>query len=516
MDGKIVSINGTVVEISFGAKSKAPVIGEIVHVKHSTKSDDYSIFEVAQLIGKDKVKAFCLSKKAHFFLGQSASFTGNVLEAPQTNAVFGRVFDALFRPLDGKPEIPRTVANKWTSIFKKPPLLEDRLPNSSVLLTGIKAIDLLVPFSRGGKLGIFGSAGVGKTVLIQEMIHNLATYGNSRSVFVGIGERTREGVELIQELKESGTLKNVSLVYSLMNETPGARMRAIYSGLSISEYLRDVCKEDSLLFVDNIFRYVQAGSELSTLLGRKSSLLGYQPTLDEEMGAIQERITSTKKGSITSIQAIYVPADDITDPSTVATFNHLQGRIVLSREIAAEGLYPAIDVLDSSSIALSPEMVGERHYKIANEVRNLLQQYENLQVIVSLIGIDSITEEEKIAYERAIKIRNFLSQPFTVSEQFSLMKGKYVELEDLLDSFEIILQGKLDELDDSLFLYCGSIEDIFEKLTPDRLESLMRKAKVSDHPRAYVLKERILKFIARNREIDPLEYTLVTELPNID
>ena len=372
----------------------------------------------------------------------------------------GRMFDPLGRPIDGKgpvDELPH-----WP-IHRKAPSFAEQKPATEILETGIKVIDLLAPYAKGGKIGLFGGAGVGKTVLIQELIYNIATEHNGYSVFTGVGERTREGNDLYGEMTESGVINKTALVYGQMNEPPGARMRVALSGLTMAEYFRDVKNQDVLLFIDNIFRFTQAGSEVSALLGRMPSAVGYQPTLATEMGALQERITSTRKGSITSVQAVYVPADDLTDPAPATTFTHLDATTVLSRDIASQGIYPAVDPLDSTSRILSPEVVGQEHYEIARAVQKVLQRYKELQDIIAIMGMDELSEDDKRTVSRARKVQRFLSQSFHVAEQFTGMPGQYVPLKETLRGFRMILNGECDDLPESAFLFAGTIDDVFAK-----------------------------------------------------
>ena len=387
--------------------------------------------------------------------GCSASIT-----VPVGEACLGRIFDLMGNPLDDQPIDPKL--ERWP-IHREAPSYAEQESSTEILETGIKVVDLICPYAKGGKIGLFGGAGVGKTVLIQELIYNIATEHNGYSVFTGVGERTREGNDLYGEMTESGVINKTALVYGQMNEPPGARMRVALSGLTMAEYFRDVKNQDVLLFIDNIFRFTQAGSEVSALLGRMPSAVGYQPTLATEMGALQERITSTRKGSITSVQAVYVPADDLTDPAPATTFTHLDATTVLSRDIASQGIYPAVDPLDSTSRILSPEVVGQEHYEIARDVQKVLQRYKELQDIIAIMGMDELSEEDKLTVSRARKVQRFLSQSFHVAEQFTGMPGQYVPLKETLRGFRMILNGECDDLPESAFLFAGTIDDVFAK-----------------------------------------------------
>ena len=474
--GKVISLQGTVIRIEF---EQVPQIHEEVRIAHDDKN--YSTFMVVFQERGGIVKAVGIKVKDQIKINDKCVAIGQIMSFPVGNEIFGRVLDVIGDPIDGKPPISDDVPR--IPIFRDSPSYDERISSKELLLTGIKVIDVLVPFFKGDKLGIFGSAGVGKSVLIQELIHNSALESNTKSVFVGIGERTREGLDLLNELIETGNLEKVAMVFGQMNESPGARMIAAMSGISIAEYLRDSLKVDSLVFIDNIYRYIQAGMETSVLLGRKPSEMGYQPTLDDEIGVVQERITSTKNGSITSIQAVYIPADDLTDPSVVSIFSHLGGRVVLSRSVAALGIYPAIDPLTSSSHALSPDIVGERHINIANSIISILSKYEELNTIVSLVGIDAISHDDQKIYNRAKKIRNFLSQPFFSGETFSGIPGEFVELDDSLNAFELILSEKLDHIDDSLFLYTGGLKALIKRIKnkdPQGYKKLLSKLSINE------------------------------------
>ena len=387
--------------------------------------------------------------------------TGKSITVPVGEGCLGRIFNLLGDPIDDRP-MPENIDARWP-IHREAPSYEEQETGTEILETGIKVVDLICPYAKGGKIGLFGGAGVGKTVLIQELIYNIATEHNGYSVFTGVGERTREGNDLYYEMKESGVLEKTALVYGQMNEPPGARMRVGLSGLTMAEYFRDVKHQDVLLFIDNIFRFTQAGSEVSALLGRMPSAVGYQPTLATEMGALQERITSTKNGSITSVQAVYVPADDLTDPAPATTFAHLDATTVLDRSIASLGIYPAVDPLDSTSRILSPEIVGQEHYDVARSVVQLLQRYKELQDIIAIMGMDELSEDDKLAVSRARKVQRFLSQPFHVAEQFTGFEGKYVPLKETIRGFREIVEGKHDDIPESAFLFAGSIDDVVAK-----------------------------------------------------
>jgi len=445
-----------VVDVQFAA-GRLPALQEALTV---TAEGTERTMEVAQHVNESTVRCIMLSASEGLGKGMVVTATGHGLTAPVGEATLGRMFDPLGRPIDGKgsvDEVPH-----WP-IHRKAPSFAEQKPATEILETGIKVIDLLAPYAKGGKIGLFGGAGVGKTVLIQELIYNIATEHNGYSVFTGVGERTREGNDLYGEMTESGVINKTALVYGQMNEPPGARMRVALSGLTMAEYFRDVKNQDVLLFIDNIFRFTQAGSEVSALLGRMPSAVGYQPTLATEMGALQERITSTRKGSITSVQAVYVPADDLTDPAPATTFTHLDATTVLSRDIASQGIYPAVDPLDSTSRILSPEVVGQEHYEIARAVQKVLQRYKELQDIIAIMGMDELSEEDKRTVSRARKVQRFLSQSFHVAEQFTGMPGQYVPLKETLRGFRMILNGECDDLPESAFLFAGTIDDVFAK-----------------------------------------------------
>jgi F-type H+-transporting ATPase subunit beta len=418
------------------------------------------VVEVAQHIGDDKVRCIAMSSTDGLMRGTPAKDTGAPIKMPVGEECLGRVLNLLGEPVDNKEPIQ---ASDYWPIHREAPAYEDQQTASEILETGIKVVDLICPYLKGGKIGLFGGAGVGKTVLIQELIHNVATEHGGYSVFTGVGERTREGNDLYGEMSESGVINKTALIFGQMDQPPGARMRVGLSGLTVAEYFRDVKKQDVLLFIDNIFRFTQAGSEVSALLGRMPSAVGYQPTLATEMGELQERITSTKDGSITSVQAVYVPADDLTDPAPATTFTHLDATTVLSREIASQGIYPAVDPLDSTSRILTPEVVGKDHYEAARGVQQVLQRYRELQDIIAIMGMDELSDEDKLTVSRARKVQRFLSQSFSVAEQFTGIPGKYVPLKETIRGFNMILNGECDELPESAFLFCGTIDEAFEK-----------------------------------------------------
>ena len=456
IQGTIIRVAGPVVDVKF-TEGKLPALQEALTV---TAEGTERTMEVAQHVNETTVRCIMLSASEGLGKGMVVTATGHGLNAPVGEGTLGRMFDPLGRPIDGKgpvDELPH-----WP-IHRKAPSFAEQKPATEILETGIKVIDLLAPYAKGGKIGLFGGAGVGKTVLIQELIYNIATEHNGYSVFTGVGERTREGNDLYGEMTESGVINKTALVYGQMNEPPGARMRVALSGLTMAEYFRDVKNQDVLLFIDNIFRFTQAGSEVSALLGRMPSAVGYQPTLATEMGALQERITSTRKGSITSVQAVYVPADDLTDPAPATTFTHLDATTVLSRDIASQGIYPAVDPLDSTSRILSPEVVGQEHYEIARAVQKVLQRYKELQDIIAIMGMDELSEDDKRTVSRARKVQRFLSQSFHVAEQFTGMPGQYVPLKETLRGFRMILNGECDDLPESAFLFAGTIDDVFAK-----------------------------------------------------
>ncbi|QXV99225.1 F0F1 ATP synthase subunit beta [Mycoplasmopsis synoviae] len=455
--GKIIQILGPVVDVRF-TTGKLPKLLNALRVELTTK--EVFTFEVAQHIGDDTVRCISMVSTNGLRRGLTVEDTGKAIMVPVGKQVLGRMFDVLGNPID---ELPLEEGGEKSSIHGPIPTYEQQKTTSEILETGIKVIDLLIPYAKGGKIGLFGGAGVGKTVLVQELINNIATQHNGLSVFTGVGERTREGNDLYYEMKAAGVLDKTALVFGQMNEPPGARMRVALTGLTMAEYFRDKQNQDVLLFIDNIFRFTQAGSEVSALLGRIPSAVGYQPTLATEMGALQERITSTRSGSITSVQAVYVPADDLTDPAPATTFSHLDAKTVLDRNVAALGIYPAIDPLESSSRLLDPLVVGQEHYKVAQDVINILQRFKELQDIIAILGMGELSEEDKKIVARARKIRNFLSQPFTVAEKFSGIKGSYVKLSDTIRSFKEILNGNLDDYPEDIFRYAGSIDDVIAR-----------------------------------------------------
>ena len=454
--GTVVQIMGPVLDIRF-PEDNLPELLQAISVKNGEQT---IIAEVAQHIGDNVVRCIAMSSTDGLARGAEAENTGAAITVPVGEECLGRVFNLLGQPIDGGAE-PQT-EERWP-IHRAAPSYEEQETSTEILETGIKVIDLICPYAKGGKIGLFGGAGVGKTVLIQELIYNIATEHNGYSVFTGVGERTREGNDLFLEMTESGVIKKTAMVFGQMNEPPGARMRVGLSGLTMAEYFRDVKHQDVLLFIDNIFRFTQAGSEVSALLGRMPSAVGYQPTLATEMGALQERITSTKNGSITSVQAVYVPADDYTDPAPATTFAHLDATTALDRGIASLGIYPAVDPLNSTSRILSPEVVGQEHYEVARGVQRILQRYKELQDIIAIMGMDELSEEDKLTVSRARKVQRFLSQPFAVAEQFTGYEGKYVPLKETVRGFKEIIEGKHDQIPESCFLFAGSIDDVVAK-----------------------------------------------------
>ncbi len=456
--GHVVQAVGPIIDVRFDDEHLPELLTALI-IK--LPADATLTVEVAQHIGDDVVRCIAMGPTEGVLRELDVIDTNSPITVPVGNQTLGRMFNVLGNPIDEKKD-----GNSFEirlPIHRKAPSFKDQNVQTEILETGIKVIDLLCPYMKGGKVGLFGGAGVGKTVLIQELIHNIATEQKGISVFAGVGERSREGNDLYHEMKASGVLAKTALVFGQMNEPPGARMRVALSGLTMAEYFRDVEHQDVLLFIDNIFRFTQAGSEVSALLGRMPSAVGYQPTLATEMGQLQERITSTKNGSITSVQAIYVPADDLTDPAPATTFSHLDAKTVLDRNTAALGIYPAVDPLDSTSNILDPNIVGEEHYKVAREVQKILQRYKELQDIIAILGMDELSDEDKVIVNRARRIRNFLSQPFFVAEGFNAMPGKYVPVKDTVRSFRAILDGKYDNYPESAFLYVGTIEDIEKK-----------------------------------------------------
>ena len=454
--GKVVQVMGPVLDIRF-ADGELPELLNAIELQNNGKP---LIVEVAQHIGDNVVRCIAMAATDGLVRGAEAVDTGGPIKVPVGDACLGRVFNLLGEPVDEQPA--PTGVEHWP-IHRPAPAFDEQESSTELLETGIKVVDLICPYAKGGKIGLFGGAGVGKTVLIQELIYNIATAHNGYSVFTGVGERTREGNDLYGEMAESGVLSKTALVYGQMNEPPGARMRVALSGLTMAEYFRDVKHQDVLLFIDNIFRFTQAGSEVSALLGRMPSAVGYQPTLATEMGALQERITSTRKGSITSVQAVYVPADDLTDPAPATTFTHLDATTVLSRDIASQGIYPAVEPLDSTSRILAPEVVGQEHYQIARAVQQVLQRYKELQDIIAIMGMDELSEDDKITVNRARKVQRFLSQSFHVAEQFTGMPGQYVPLKETLRGFKMILNGECDSIPESCFLFAGTIDDVLAK-----------------------------------------------------
>jgi F-type H+-transporting ATPase subunit beta len=462
--GRVVQVIGPVVDAEF-SKGELP---EIYHALRVEAPEDQKTgrpeirltLEVAQHLGENRVRAVAMSSTDGLVRGMEVVDTGAPISMPVGRETLGRLLNVLGEPIDGKGPIK---AKKTLPIHRPAPTLQEQETKTEVMQTGIKVVDLLEPYSKGGKVGLFGGAGVGKTVIIMELIHNIATHHGGFSVFAGVGERTREGNDLYLEMSESGVINKTSLVYGQMNEPPGARLRVGLSGLTVAEYFRDEEGQDVLLFIDNIFRFTQAGSEVSALLGRMPSAVGYQPTLGTEMGELQERITSTKKGSITSVQAIYVPADDLTDPAPATAFAHLDATTVLSRQLAELGIYPAVDPLDSTSRILDPQIVGEEHYNVARGVQAILQRYKDLQDIIAILGMDELSEDDKLTVARARKIQKFLSQPFNVAEAFTGTKGKYVKLSDTVRSFKEVIEGKYDDLPEQAFYMVGGIEEVLEK-----------------------------------------------------
>ncbi|MCQ2432682.1 MAG: F0F1 ATP synthase subunit beta [Clostridia bacterium] len=454
--GKVIQIIGPVLDIRFENGHLPDLLNAIeIH-----DGDRRIVCEVAQQLGDDVVRTIAMSSTDGLVRGMAAIDTGSGITVPVGECTLGRIFNLLGDAVDNQPDPVNP--ERWC-IHRDPPPYEEQDSKTEILETGIKVVDLIAPYAKGGKIGLFGGAGVGKTVLIMELIHNIATEHGGISVFTGVGERTREGNDLYYEMQESGVIKKTALVYGQMNEPPGARMRVGLSGLTMAEYFRDREGQDVLLFIDNIFRFTQAGSEVSALLGRMPSAVGYQPTLATEMGALQERITSTKRGSITSVQAVYVPADDLTDPAPATSFAHLDATTVLSPAIASLGIYPAVDPLESSSRILSPDIVGKEHYEVARDVQRILQRYKELQDIIAIMGMDELSEEDKLVVSRARKVQRFLSQPFSVAEKFNGFDGKYVPIKETIRGFREIIDGKHDDLPESAFLYCGTIDDVVAK-----------------------------------------------------
>ncbi len=455
--GRIKAVSGPVVDVSF-EHGKLPRIKEALTV---TVGSEERVMEVMQHIGSDTVRCIMLAESDNLVRGMQVTANGEGIKVPVGECTLGRMFNVLGKPIDDGPEVPQSEPH-W-KIHRKPPAFKDQRPVVEILETGIKVIDLLEPYPKGGKIGLFGGAGVGKTVLIQELIHNVAMEHGGYSIFTGVGERSREGNDLYKEMQESGVFSKTALVFGQMNESPGVRMRVALSGLTMAEYFRDVERKDVLLFIDNIFRFVQAGSEVSTLLGRLPSAVGYQPTLATEMGELQERITSTTQGSVTSVQAVYVPADDLTDPAPATTFTHLDATTVLSRQIAEQGIYPAVDPISSTSRILEASVVGEEHYNIARRVQEILQKYNDLQDVIAILGMDELGDEDKLIVARARKIQRFLAQPVHVAEKFTGIPGIYVPLKDTIRSFKAIVEGEVDNVPEAAFYNVGTIEDALEK-----------------------------------------------------
>lgn len=459
--GKVVQVVGAVLDIKFPA-DKMPNLLNAIEIDNG---GERLVAEVAQHIGNDTVRCIAMSSTDGLVRGTEAVDTGGPITVPVGKKTLSRMFNLLGEPVDNKPA--PDAEERWP-IHRDPPAFDEQGKTNEILETGIKVVDLIAPYLKGGKIGLFGGAGVGKTVLIMELINNIAKEHGGISVFTGVGERTREGNDLYNEMIGSGVIDKSVLVYGQMNEPPGARMRVGLSGLTMAEYFRDVEGQDVLLFIDNIFRFTQAGSEVSALLGRMPSAVGYQPTLATEMGALQERITSTSKGSITSVQAVYVPADDLTDPAPAATFTHLDATTVLSRSISSLGIYPAVDPLESNSRILDPEIVGKEHYEVARKVQSILQRYKELQDIIAIMGMDELSDEDKLTVSRARKVQRFLSQPFAVAEQFTGMKGKYVPIRETVRGFKEIIEGKHDDIPESAFLFVGTIDEAVEKAKKEK------------------------------------------------
>ena len=455
--GKITQIIGAVLDIKF-PEGTLPEINSAIDIQ--TKDGGRLVVEVAQHLGDDTVRCIAMGPTDGLVRGMEAESPGSAISVPVGEETLGRMFNVLGEPIDNKPA---PEVKQYMPIHRKAPTFAEQSTTTEMLETGIKVVDLLCPYQKGGKIGLFGGAGVGKTVLIQELIRNIATEHGGYSVFTGVGERTREGNDLYYEMKESGVIEKTTMVFGQMNEPPGARMRVGLTGLTMAEYFRDQGGKDVLLFIDNIFRFTQAGSEVSALLGRMPSAVGYQPTLQTEMGALQERITSTKSGSITSVQAVYVPADDLTDPAPATTFAHLDATTVLSRSIVELGIYPAVDPLESTSRILDPRIVGEEHYKVARAVQEILQKYKELQDIIAILGMDELSEDDKLVVSRARKVQRFLSQPFFVAGQFTGLEGRYVPISETIQGFKEIIEGKYDDIPESYFLNCGNIDDVLAK-----------------------------------------------------
>ena len=461
--GKVVQVTGPVLDIRY-KEGELPALLNAIEIDINGHK---LIAEVAQQIGDDVVRCIAMSSTDGLVRGTDAVDTGSPITVPVGDECLGRVFNLLGDPVDNKPA--PEAKERW-AIHRQAPSYEEQTPATEILETGIKVVDLICPYAKGGKIGLFGGAGVGKTVLIMELIHNVATAHGGLSVFTGVGERTREGNDLYGEMQESGVIDKTALVYGQMNEPPGARMRVALSGLTMAEYFRDVKNQDVLLFIDNIFRFTQAGSEVSALLGRMPSAVGYQPTLANEMGELQERIASTKNGSVTSVQAVYVPADDLTDPAPATTFAHLDATTVLSRKVVEQGIYPAVDPLESNSRILEADIVGEEHYEVANRVTEVLQKYKELQDIIAILGMEELSDEDKATVMRARKIQKFLSQPFFVAETFTGVPGKYVPLKETIRGFKMILDGEMDEYPENAFFNVGTIDEVIEKAKAEKAE----------------------------------------------
>ena len=460
--GKVIQVIGPVIDVRFSVEKDLPPIYTAIRITGGEGDQTVNLVaEVMQHLGDDVVRCVAMSSTDGLVRGMAAENTGAPIRVPVGQGVLGRIFNVLGEAVD-KVDEPVKAEDYWP-IHRPAPKFDDLSPTMEILETGIKVVDLIAPYAKGGKIGLFGGAGVGKTVLIMELIHNVATEHGGYSVFTGVGERTREGNDLWNEMKESGVISKTALVYGQMNEPPGARMRVGLTGLTMAEYFRDKEHQDVLLFVDNIFRFIQAGSEVSALLGRIPSAVGYQPTLGTDVGALQERITSTKEGSITSVQAVYVPADDLTDPAPAATFAHLDATTVLSRQIAELGIYPAVDPLDSTSRILDPHIIGEEHYETAREVQAILQKYKDLQDIIAILGMEELSEEDKLLVYRARKIRNFLSQPFFVGEQFTGVAGRFVPLKETIEGFKAIIDGEMDQVPELAFFNVGNLDDVKKK-----------------------------------------------------
>ncbi|CRF51900.1 F0F1 ATP synthase subunit beta [Helicobacter ailurogastricus] len=460
MEGKIIQVMGPVVDVDF--KDYLPAIYEALDVRYDFDGEEkHLVLEVAAHLGDNRVRTIAMDMTEGLTRGQKVVARGNMIEVPVGEGVLGRIFNVIGEPIDNQPPLEENT-QKWP-IHRHAPAFEQQSTKTEMFETGIKVVDLLAPYSKGGKVGLFGGAGVGKTVIIMELIHNVAYKHSGYSVFAGVGERTREGNDLYHEMKEGGVLDKVALCYGQMNEPPGARNRIAFTGLTMAEYFRDEKGLDILMFIDNIFRYAQSGAEMSALLGRIPSAVGYQPTLASEMGKLQERITSTKNGSITSVQAVYVPADDLTDPAPASVFAHLDATTVLNRKIAEKGIYPAVDPLDSTSRILDPQVIGDEHYRVATGIQQILQKYKDLQDIIAILGMDELSEEDKKIVERARKVEKFLSQPFFVAEVFTGSPGKYVTLKETLEGFAGILEGKYDEIPENAFYMVGNIQEVVEK-----------------------------------------------------